>query len=635
MSFMRRILPLLLIACLVMAMLPAAALAADTGKAIQLVSGGSAANIGGSQKDNVFFGNYFQSNGTTKDPVKWRVLSNAGGQLFLLSDQNLEVFQYHTELENVTWENSTMRSWLNGYDASANTGGSNGIDYTGDNFLNTAFSAKEQTAIAETNVVNDDNDEYDPGSGNFTDGGNDTTDRIFLLSLKDISNRNYSQPYTYTWPSTNTAYVAAGGKLSKGMNDAGTDDWWWLRSPGSDQSKAAFIEWEDGGASVCEGQPVNYDRMAVRPAFNLNLSSVLFTSAAAGGKSAGANGLAAVADYSGSDWKLTLLDSSRTFAVSNAMLGGNTVTFSYSGAQTGVNEYLSAVIRDQNGTIAYYGRILQPTSASGTASLTLPSGVTLSDTTKLYVFNEQYNGDKLTDYASELIALSPASMQLPSITTTTLPGGKEGDAYSQTLTATGTAPITWSIESGSLPAGLTLSGDTISGTPTAAGTFTFTVKAANGAGSDTKELSIVIQAAPVEPDPDKQPPVVIGPDEDEEISVTAGDTVTLRVSARDARFYQWYVDDGSGFRAIPGATAATYTVTDVTPEDDGDRYYCVVTNAYGAAESHLFTLDVPSAPAPAVPPKTGDSMPLALCALLALLSLAALTALAARRRRHG
>lgn len=628
MSFMRRILPLLLIACLVMAMLPAAALAADTGKAIQLVSGGSAANIGGSQKDNVFFGNYFQSNGTTKDPVKWRVLSNAGGQLFLLSDQNLEVFQYHTELENVTWETSTIRSWLNGYDATSNTGGSNGIDYTEDNFLDTAFSAKEQTAIAETNVVNDDNDET--GADIPIDAGDDTTDRIFLLSLAEVFNDHYFPEYYF---STNTAYVADGGKSGTGMSDAGEFDRWWLRSPGNNNSMASFIE--NTGDEVSDGNPVNNESTAVRPAFNLNLSSVLFTSAAAGGKSAGANGLAAVADYSGSDWKLTLLDSSRTFAVSNAMLGGNTVTFSYSGAQTGVNEYLSAVIMDQNGTIAYYGRILQPTSASGTASLTLPSGVTLSDTTKLYVFNEQYNGDKLTDYASELIALSPASMQLPSITTTTLPGGKEGDAYSQTLAATGTAPITWSIESGSLPAGLTLSGDTISGTPTAAGTFTFTVKAANGAGSDTKELSIVIQAAPVEPDPDKQPPVVIGPDEDEEISVTAGDTVTLRVSARDARFYQWYVDDGSGFRAIPGATAATYTVTDVTPEDDGDRYYCVVTNAYGAAESHLFTLDVPSAPAPAVPPKTGDSMPLALCALLALLSLAALTALAARRRRHG
>lgn len=626
MSFMRRILPLLLIACLVMAMLPAAALAADTGKAIQLVSGGSAANIGGSQKDNVFFGNYFQSNRTTKDPVKWRVLSNAGGQLFLLSDQNLDALQYHTEREDVTWETSTIRSWLNGYDASSNTGESNGIDYTKDNFLDTAFSAKEQTAIAETAVVNDDNTDYNENAS--TDAGKDTTDRIFLLSLTETYNKKYFPNYCF---STNTAYVADGGKFGYSMYGVGESDSWWLRSPGSDQSRAAFIDWEDG-SSVTDGNPVNNKEIAVRPAFNLNLSSVLFTSAAAGGKSAGANGLAAVADYSGSDWKLTLLDSSRTFAVSNAMLGGNTVTFSYSGAQTGVNEYLSAVIMDQNGTIAYYGRILQPTSASGTASLTLPSGVTLSDTTKLYVFNEQCNGDKLTDYASELIALSPASMQLPSITTTTLPGGKAGDAYSQTLAATGTAPITWSIESGSLPAGLALSGDTISGTPTAAGTFTFTVKAANGAGSDTKELSIVIQAAPVEPDPDKQPPVVIGPDEDEEISVTAGDTVTLRVSARDARFYQWYVDDGSGFRAIPGATAATYTVTDVTPEDDGDRYYCVVTNAYGAAESHLFTLDVPSAPAPAVPPKTGDSMPLALCALLALLSLAALTALAARRR---
>lgn len=623
MSFMRRILPMLLIACLVMAMLPAAALAADTGKAIQLVSGGSAANIGGSQKDNVFFGNYFQSNRTTKDPVKWRVLSNAGGQLFLLSDQNLEVFQYHTERENVTWETSTIRSWLNGYDA-----------YSGDNLLAAAFSSSEQAAIAQTLVVNDDNTGYYDDSDYVTDGGNNTTDRLFLLSLDEAFSRPYFPKGSDSRYAANTLYVADGGRLGTYMNseeDYGTYlDNWWLRSPGSDNMRAAFIE-EDGG-DVASGGWVDDKSSAVRPAFNLNLSSVLFTSAATGGKSAGANGLAAVADYGGSDWKLTLLDSSRTFAVSNAMLGGNTVTFSYSGAQTGVNEYLSAVIMDQNGTIAYYGRILQPGSASGTASLTLPSGVTLSDTTKLYVFNEQCNGDKLTDYASELIALSPASMQLPSITTTTLPGGKAGDAYSQTLAATGTAPITWSIESGSLPAGLALSGDTISGTPTAAGTFTFTVKAANGAGSDTKELSIVIQAVPVEPDPDKQPPVVIGPDEDEEISVTAGDTVTLRVSARDARFYQWYVDDGSGFRAIPGATAATYTVTDVTPEDDGDRYYCVVTNAYGAAESHLFTLDVPSASAPAVPPKTGDSMPLALCALLALLSLAALTALAARRR---
>ena len=630
MSFMRRILPLLLIACLVMAMLPAAALAADTGKAIQLVSGGSAANIGGSQKDNVFFGNYFQSNGTTKDPVKWRVLSNAGGQLFLLSDQNLDALQYHTEQEDVTWETSTIRSWLNGYDASANTGGSNGIDYTGDNFLNTAFSAKEQTAIAETNVVNDDNDET--GADIPIDAGDDTTDRIFLLSLTETYNKKYFPNYCF---STNTAYVADGGKFGYSMYGVGESDWWWLRSPGSDQSKAAFIEWEDG-TSVTDGNPVNNENTAVRPAFNLNLSSVLFTSAVgAGGKSAGANGLAAVADYSGSDWKLTLLDSSRTFAVSNAMLGGNTVTFSYSGAQTGVNEYLSAVIMDQNGTIAYYGRILQPSSASGTASLTLPSGVTLSDTTMLYVFNEQYNGDKRTDYASALCQVTPETLQAPSVIITALPGGKVGEAYSRTLAARGSVPITWSLESGSLPAGLTLSGNTISGTPTAAGTFTFTVKASNAAGSDSRELSIVIASVPVDPDPDKQPPVIIAPTTDEKITAEAGGTVTLGVLARNARFYQWYVNDGSGFKAIPGATDADCTLSDLTAQHDGYRYYCVVTNAYGTVTSPVFTLDVPSAPAPAVPPKTGDSTPLALCALLALLSLAALTALAARRRRHG
>lgn len=622
MSFMRRILPLLLIACLVMAMLPAAALAADTGKAIQLVSGGggNADNLSGGQADNVWFGSYYQRDASTKDPVKWRVLANEGGQLFLLSDQNLEVFQYHTSWENVTWETSAMRSWLNGYDAA----------YTGVNFLDTAFSADEQAAIAETRVVNEPNTDYG------TDGGKNTTDRIFLLSLDEAYYSPTYFPRGTSAVSTNTAYVAAGGKLGKGMNPAGEADWWWLRSPGFDNTRASFIEWEDGGAPNTDGQRVDYEGMAVRPAFNLKLSSVLFTSAADGGKSAGASGLAQVAAYDGKDWKLTLLDSSRTFAVSNAMLSRNTVTFSYSGAQTGVNEYLSAVIMDQNDTIAYYGRILQPTSASGTASLTLPSGVTLSDTTKLYVFNEQYNGDKLTDYASALCQVTPETLQAPSVIITALPGGKVGEAYSRTLAARGSVPITWSLESGSLPAGLTLSGNTISGTPTAAGTFTFTVKASNAAGSDTKELSIVIQAAPVDPDPDKQPPVIIAPTTDEKITAEAGGTVTLGVLARNARFYQWYVNDGSGFKAIPGATDADCTLSDLTAQHDGYRYYCVVTNAYGTVTSPVFTLDIPSTPAPAVPPKTGDSTPLALYALLALLALASLAALTtARRRRHG
>ena len=84
----------------------------------------------------------------------------------------------------------------------------------------------------------------------------------------------------------------------------------------------------------------------------------------------------------------------------------------------------------------------------------------------------------------------------PTITTTALADGKVNEPYSQTLEATGDTPITWSIASGSLPDGLSLTGDTISGTPTKAGTFNFTVKAENSAGSDTKSLSIKISAPP-------------------------------------------------------------------------------------------------------------------------------------------
>ena len=106
--------------------------------------------------------------------------------------------------------------------------------------------------------------------------------------------------------------------------------------------------------------------------------------------------------------------------------------------------------------------------------------------------------------AEHYFTISESAAAAPSITTSSLPDGKVGEAYSQILTATGTTPIKWSISGGARPDGLTLDETTgeISGTPTAAGTASFTVKAANSAGSGTKELSITIEAAdPVELDP--------------------------------------------------------------------------------------------------------------------------------------
>jgi hypothetical protein len=136
-----------------------------------------------------------------------------------------------------------------------------------------------------------------------------------------------------------------------------------------------------------------------------------------------------------------------------------------------------------------------PTSASdwqaGTTFSPLSSG------TAYYVFARSKDA---TNYAAgdaqRSAAISTAASTTvtpPAITTTSLPSGSEGSAYSTTLSATGSGPITWSLQSGNLPTGLTLASDgQIAGTPTTSGTFTFTVRAVNSAGSDTKELSIVI-----------------------------------------------------------------------------------------------------------------------------------------------
>ncbi len=127
-------------------------------------------------------------------------------------------------------------------------------------------------------------------------------------------------------------------------------------------------------------------------------------------------------------------------------------------------------------------------------------GVTFADDMKLNVngkvvdlLSKDYDGS--VQFKVMFTAVAPSAPTTPAITTVTLPDGKVGDAYSQTLAATGSNPITWGIEAGTLPDGLTLAGDTIKGTPSKAGEFKFTVKATNGGGSDTKELTIKVADA--------------------------------------------------------------------------------------------------------------------------------------------
>ena len=198
--------------------------------------------------DCIYFGNYYQSNSSTKEPIKWRVLSVHGNDAFLLADQNLDAKPYNNARTNVTWATCTLRTWLNG------------------TFLNTAFTSAEQTAIKNTTVVNEDNPYWD------TEGGENTTDKVYLLSIAEASNTAYG--FNGTFDADSEARVATNTAYKDGMNAVGKADCWWLRSPGSVSFNASFVNMY--GYGYFNGWNVNSDDYAVRavrPALHLNLSS--------------------------------------------------------------------------------------------------------------------------------------------------------------------------------------------------------------------------------------------------------------------------------------------------------------------------------------------------------------------------
>ena len=161
----------------------------------------------------------------------------------------------------VTWETSTIRSWLNGYDAETNL---RGRDYTDDNFLDTAFSASEQAAIADSRVAVNDNTYVYP------DNGNDTTDKVYLLSASEIMKTSYGFESTWNKTKTRLAKTTAYAYNSEGYSD------WWTRTMAviaPNPEKACYIDaegrlWRSDGAWEVAQLSVK-----VRPALRLNLST--------------------------------------------------------------------------------------------------------------------------------------------------------------------------------------------------------------------------------------------------------------------------------------------------------------------------------------------------------------------------
>lgn len=207
----------------------------------------------------VSFGTYPQTKaGNDATPIEWLVLARDGNKALLISRYGLDAQPYNKDNTSVTWETCTLRTWLNGM------------------FYNKAFSSAEQAAILTTNVDNSKSQCY---SGWNTSGGNNTQDKVFLLSYAEAS-----KYFGVTYNSSNTksrvaptAYAIAQGaeknssyKTADGI-DAG---WWWLRSPGAYQSSAAGVR--TGGSLFFND--VNYDSGSVRPALWVNIEALGATS---------------------------------------------------------------------------------------------------------------------------------------------------------------------------------------------------------------------------------------------------------------------------------------------------------------------------------------------------------------------
>lgn len=205
----------------------------------------------------VTFGRYPQTKaGKDKTPIEWLVLARDGSKALLISRYGLDAQPYNTTNSEVTWETCTLRTWLNS------------------TFYNKAFSSAEQAAILTTNV---DNSKYQCYSGWSTNGGNNTQDKVFLLSYAeankyfDVTHDNSSNTKSRVAP---TAYAIAQGAWTSSSDKTADRTYagcWWMRSPGGRQIYAAVVD-SDGWLR----NRVNGDSGSVRPALWVNIEKVVF-----------------------------------------------------------------------------------------------------------------------------------------------------------------------------------------------------------------------------------------------------------------------------------------------------------------------------------------------------------------------
>ena len=387
----KRILSILLTLCMMLCLTPISVFAEEVGAegsaAIQLGADALSVlskNVNTATAPTVYFGQNHENN-----PAAWRVIGYDGsgvtsskGDITLLAAGAMGVIPFVDTILNNEYAPSNLKTAIDALAAKLTT--------------------EENAAVKKRALT----------SGSY-DGEN--TD---CVAGGQVDNAVF-------WPLSAKEAIAVNNDL-RALNPAHpnwVDSGWWLRSPGSDKYRLAVVRSEGSvqysGFSVL----IFNNHRTVRPAFNLNLNSVLFASAAVGGKPDG--GLTPIPEYSGNEWKLTLLDSRRNFAVTEKTVSAvpdDTVTLNYKGATRGKNEYISVILADNNGA-QYYGRVAQPTAKSGRVEIKIPSDIAPGDYT-MKVFSEQYNGDCKTDLASAFADVTLTVESQPDEQFTLAPGGR-------------------------------------------------------------------------------------------------------------------------------------------------------------------------------------------------------------------
>ena len=199
--------------------------------------------------DVVILGSYEQDNDLSNgsEPIEWLVLAMEGDRALLISKYALDCKKYNDVSGNITWGNSSLRTWLNSV------------------FYQAAFTTEEQSKILEAEIQADKNPIYS------TSAGKNTKDAVFLLSIPEAEEYFSDENERRCAP---TAYaVAQGAYVNKDYKTADNLPacWWWLRSPGYYQNFAAYVNYD--GSVTYRGSGVIFASDCVRPALWINLES--------------------------------------------------------------------------------------------------------------------------------------------------------------------------------------------------------------------------------------------------------------------------------------------------------------------------------------------------------------------------